>query len=263
MQRAETKQLLKYLDKGKDSWRLAGFVGSLLLILVSFMSVFVNIVQLNVPYTILNVFTMVFGLMSLALEYDKDHWISKDLVVVVEREAAFLTRPYGRAGFYFFVGLLLACEGYVLDFVVGLLLVVVGGFIFYSSYKMYAALALLMTPTKTRLEVLRLFQSIAGADRVIDTSELANLFMALGQPLNKYEIEAALFALDENGDGKISQDEFCYYWKNNVGFVGEVRVEGYGMLTTFFSSLTGLGALGLIGFSIYRNALNIFSKLVQ
>ena len=263
MQRTEMKQLLKYVDEGKDSWRLAGFVCSLLLILVSFMSVFVNIVQLNVPYAVLNVFTMAFGLISVALEYNKAHWLTKDLVQMVEKEAKFLSRPYGRAGFYFFVGLMLACEGYILDFVVGLLLVAVGGFIFYSSYKMYAALALVMTPTKTRQEVLRLFQSIAGVDRVIDSSELANLFMALGQPLNKYEIEAALFALDENGDGKISQDEFCYYWKNNVGFAGEVSVEGYGMLTTFFTSVAGMGAMGLIGFSIYRNALNIFSKLVQ
>ena len=47
MQRTETNELLKYVDEGKDSWRFAGFVCSLLLVLVSFLSVFVNILQVR------------------------------------------------------------------------------------------------------------------------------------------------------------------------------------------------------------------------
>ena len=47
MQRNETNELLKYVDEGKESWRFAGFVCSLLLVLVSLLSVFVNILQVT------------------------------------------------------------------------------------------------------------------------------------------------------------------------------------------------------------------------
>lgn len=195
----------------------------------------------------------------MSLEY-KSHWLTKDLVATIKKEVKFISTPYGRAGFYVFVGLLLACEGYVLDFIVGLLLVAVGVFIFYSSWKMYKALDTLMTPTMSRVEVLQQFRQIAGHDNVIDTSELVQLFMALGQPLNKYEIETALFALDENGDGKISEAEFCYYWKNNVGYSDEPKQShGSTMVSTLLAVIVVLGATGLIGFSVYRNAVTVFA----
>ena len=48
MQRTETNELMRYVDEGKDSWRFAGFVCSLLLVVVSLLSVFVNILQVIV-----------------------------------------------------------------------------------------------------------------------------------------------------------------------------------------------------------------------
>jgi hypothetical protein len=202
---------------------------------------------------------MAFGLVSMSLEY-KNHWLTKDFVALIKKEAKFLSTPYGRAGFYVFVGLLLACEGYLLDFIVGLLLVAVGGFIFYSSWKMYRALGAFMTPTMSRVQVLQQFRQIAGRDNVIDSSELVQLFMALGEPLNKYEIETVLFALDENGDGKISEAEFCFYWKKHAGFSDEPKqAHGETMVTTLLTTLAVLGVVGLIGYSVYRNAVSVFA----
>lgn len=121
---------------------------------------------------------------------------------VTFRQARFLATPYGRAGFYFFMGLLLACEGFLVDLIAGCFMSCIGIVIFYSSYRMYHALRDLMKPEYTQAAIITKFREFSGSDNKMNSEELTKLFASLGHNLNRYELEAALLDLDENDDGE-------------------------------------------------------------
>ncbi|KJE93370.1 hypothetical protein CAOG_04169 [Capsaspora owczarzaki ATCC 30864] len=52
----------------------------------------------------------------------------------------------------------------------------------------------------------------------LDSAELKSLCYDLGHPLSPVELDLALKMLDENGDGKISYNEFAQWWQQQDRF---------------------------------------------
>jgi hypothetical protein len=106
------------LEKGDVSWKYASVLAGGMLCLVSFLGLASSIMSLSPMKAVLHLYIFAFGVIFLVLEYP-DSYLPRDYVVSLKTEALFLTKAYGRAVFYFFVGLLVSCIGGLLNLVVG------------------------------------------------------------------------------------------------------------------------------------------------
>ena len=112
------QQLKLYAEQGQWTWRIAGFLAGLLIVGSSVFSFIAHFFSLSPFSALLDVYLILFGFLACILEY-KDLLLTAKVLEVIKREALFLYRPYGRAAFYFFVGLLLIANGGLLGFLVG------------------------------------------------------------------------------------------------------------------------------------------------
>jgi EF-hand domain len=188
-----------------------------------------------VPCSYLYLIYIVCSVLSVCMEY-KDQMLTAKYIDLIRREAHFLTTPYGtvnffagaqclrnfssapyqcnsayvntlircytlplagRAAFYFFVGVLMVCKGGILDFVAGLFLAVIGVIIYHSSRKSYAALEAIRGQRHSEAELRARF-------RAYDTNKNGQL--------DSKELETALFLLDKDGNGEVSEEEFLNWY---------------------------------------------------
>ena len=169
------------------------------------------------PFTaILDVYIFFFGLVAAALEYKK-RLMTEKWLKILRREALFLSRPYGRAIFYFFCGVLMIAKGGLITFICGLFVTAVGAFIYLSSKQAYNKLYELHTQNLTDKDIETHFKKHdKNGDGKLDTDELGSLCRELGRPLTRNEMESAIFELDADGSGFIEMNELLEWWKNRV-----------------------------------------------
>lgn len=137
-------ELKKYAEEGQWTWKVAAFIAGLLIMTVSFLSLLSNLFGLSPIRLVLSLYIFAFGAITCILEY-KDKLLTTKFIHILRREALFITRPYGRAGYYIFVGLLVSCQGGFLSFFIGLYTLVVGLIIFQSSRQAMSSLRELRT----------------------------------------------------------------------------------------------------------------------
>ena len=159
-------------------------------------------------------------IMSIAilLEY-KEKVLSAKYLTILHKQALFLFNPYGRAVFYFFVGVLILVKGGLISFFVGLYTAAVGLFIYYNSTKAFSVMHDLKRRDPDNAHSLndgqiaqKFYSYDKNNDGYIDVKELNNLCTELGQHLSENELTTAMFILDRNDDGKISMEEFKSWW---------------------------------------------------
>ena len=205
-------ELLKYAEDGNWSWRVAGFLVGGFCMASSFLEFWSNLFGLQPFYILLDVYIFLFGLLAVCLEY-KDQMLTASYVAMISQEAHFLTTPYGRAAFYFFVGLLMVCKGGLLNWVGGLFACVVGVVIYRSSRRSYEALAQMRGSQENVDAVRSKFRAFDTARTgQLTTAQLAQLCASLGSTMTRQEIESALFILDTDGNGHVSEEEFVGWW---------------------------------------------------
>lgn len=134
---------------------------------------------------------------------------------MLRKEALFLYRPYGRASFYFFVGLLVFSQGGYFGLVVGLYVMAVGVIVFTASRSALQQLEALRAGRMDEAQIAAKFKMDANKDGSLDSTELAKLCKSMGVQLTLNELESALFILDKNHDGKIQYAEFLRWFKTD------------------------------------------------
>lgn len=205
-------ELLKYAEDGNWSWRVAGFCVGLFMMASSFLEFWSNLFGLAPFYVLLDVYIFLFGVLAVCLEY-KDQMLTAKYVALIKAEAHFLTTPYGRAAFYFFVGLLMVCKGGLLNWLGGLFACVIGVIIYRSSRRSYEVLAQIRGSQGNVDAVRQKYRSFdAARTGQLTTTQLAQLCSSLGSTLTRQELESALFILDTDGNGLVSEDEFVSWW---------------------------------------------------
>ena len=113
-----------------------------------------------------------------------------------------------------FKGILEVVKGGVLGFAIGIYIAFIGAVIYRGSRRANRALEEMRMQGKfTEADLIRKFSEFdRDGSGQLDAKELGNLCASLGYNLTRNEIESALFILDGNRSGKISLDEFKYWW---------------------------------------------------
>ncbi len=205
-------QLKKMVEEGDSSWKYLGFIAGVLIMCISFMGFLSSLFGFAPVLALLYVYFFCAGALMAALEF-KDSFIPTSYREQIRKEALFLYRPYGRASFYFGVGILLVSLGGVITPLIGIYTAAVGIYIYFGSVGALKTLNALREQSNDE-EMMR--RKFAEADRdgsgYIMPEELAVVCTALGTTLKKNELETAVFLLDKNDDGKISYEEFRSWW---------------------------------------------------
>jgi hypothetical protein len=210
-------QLKLYAEDGNYTWKFLGFIAGLLLMGISFLNFFSHL--LFPAYAVLDVYIFVFGAIACVLEF-KDKVFTKSYLVLIRKEAAFLYKPYGRALFYIFVGVLEIAKGGILSLIVGLYVTVVGFIIYQSSLVAIKQLNELKDAKYNEKTIASKFQEFdADNSGTLDTKEVAALCQSLGSVLTLNELESAIALLDTNNDGRIQYSEFFDWWKGKDDFL--------------------------------------------
>ena len=115
---SELQKLKKAADEGEYSWTVASVLAGVLLCVSGFFGMASSVVYLSPFSFVLNLYITAFGAIFIVLEY-KQKFFTKQYLSLLRSEALFLTRPYGRALFYVFVGVLVVCSGGLLNLLIG------------------------------------------------------------------------------------------------------------------------------------------------
>lgn len=206
--------LKKLVEDGDGSWKYLGFIAGLLIMFISFTSFLSAIFSFAPVLAILYMYFFCAGALMSALEF-KDSFIPATWREKIRKEALFLYRPYGRAGFYFGVGLILITVGGVLTPLIGIYTSGVGIYIYYGSVGAVKNLNALRAQAHDEGAMRAKFKE-ADTDNsgYISPEELSGICASLGTTLKKNELESAVFLLDKNDDGKISFEEFSEWWQS-------------------------------------------------
>ena len=124
--------LKKAVDEGDGSWKYLGFAAGMAIMLVSFLGFLSALFGFAPVLSILYLYMFCAGALMAALEF-KNSFIPPAYIERIRKEALFLYRPYGRAAFYFGVGLVLVSIGGLLTPLVGIYTSGVGVYIYYGS----------------------------------------------------------------------------------------------------------------------------------
>jgi hypothetical protein len=209
------EQLLKVkkiVEDGESTWKYMGFIAGCLIMCMSFLGALSSFFGLGLVSCIMYMYLFAAGALMVCLEF-KHALIPVQYKEIIRREALFIYRPYGRAGFYIFVGLIMMGLGGLLTPLVGLYSAGVGAYIYYGSTNAMKALDNMKKGSEDPVVIRAKFQSAdKNGDGFLDSTELAAICADMGTTLNKNELESALFMLDKNGDGKVSLEEFQVWW---------------------------------------------------
>lgn len=211
-------ELKKYAEEGSYTWKVLGFIAGGLLMSVAFLDFFSHIFSLSPFAAILDIYIFFFGAVAVMLEF-KDQFLTKRYIEMIRKEAFFLYKPYGRAAFYSFVGVLLIAKGGILDFIVGLYTLFVGVAVYYGSTQALLELNKLKDVNfKTVEEIEACFKKFDKDNSgSLDTAELDALTTELmGKPLTRNELASAEFLLDSDGNGAIEMEEFIIWWRSRI-----------------------------------------------
>lgn len=215
--RSKFLELRKYAEEGNWSWRVLGFIAGLLVMWLSIMSILTNLISLSPFRAVLNIYLFFFGLAACLLEF-KERTLTVTYLTVLQREALFLTRPYGRAAFYFFLGLLIVSIGGLLNLIVGAYVTGLGLVVYYSSTQAYTQLNTLKASLTEKQVEEKFYAFDKDRSNSLSVAELGALCASLGAHMNAHQLESALFILDKNGDGLIALEEFKRWWNDRQDF---------------------------------------------
>lgn len=212
-------EMKKYADEGNYSWKVAGGIAGAAIMFHAATSCLAHALTLSPATAVIDIYLFLFGLFACILEF-KEQSFTKRGLDMLKREALFLYRPYGRASFYFFVGVLVLATGGMQGFLIGLYCSAVGLFVFFASRDAVQRLDQLRKTIHDDQDLAKKFKEFDKDNNgFLDNKELAALCQSLGTNLTIHELESAILILDSNGDGKISYNEFVDWWNGKQDLV--------------------------------------------
>ena len=210
--KAKLLAMKKAAEDGNWTWRLGGLISGIIMIVLGSMDVLNHLSRISPFDAIIDVYIVMAGFIAILLEH-RNQMLTREYLLILEREARFLCRPFGRACFYLFVGTLLVSIGGILGFLGGLFIIIVGIAVLTGSRTSYQVLKQLQQEQYNKETITaKFYEYDKNRSGYLDSAEVSSLCTSLGTTLSRNELESALFILDKNGDGKISLAEFLIWW---------------------------------------------------
>lgn len=210
--RAELSAIQKMMEEGTLTWKVLGSVGGAAMVGTGSLSFLGHFLFFNYFGAILDVYIVLFGLLSIVLEY-KEMILPTKWVDQLKVEAKFMYKPYGRAILYIFFGILLISQQSLFYICTGIYLILIGGLVVYTAQGAQKALD---NFKGQKLSFYQLKEAYAKADKDkngLNAQELSALMKSFpGCSMSDNEVLTAIDLLDKDSSGRISYEEFSNWY---------------------------------------------------
>jgi len=205
--RAEINSIVKYAEEGDWTWKLLGMFGGLGMMATGSLSFLGHFFLFNYFGAILDVYIVLFGILSIILEY-KESILPARWVDNLKVEAKFMYKPYGRAVLYIFFGVLLVSQGAFLYTLLGVYLCGIGALVLYYATQAQKALDAFKAKKLSSWQLKSEYDKVDKNHNGLTPGELAKIITKFGCSMSENEVAAAIGLLDKDSSGRVTYDEF-------------------------------------------------------
>jgi hypothetical protein len=205
------------LNEGSWSLRMLALLGALAMIVVSILGVVNDILGLNTVSAIFGIYSLLFGVLIIVLEYGKQLFCVARLESGLYKNAQFLKYVWGRGYLIFFAGTLELAQNDVINIVVGVYGCVVGILFVVVGRSAAKKLAQARRSKYSPDEIHKMFD-IADNDSIgsLNADQFANLTRQLGMDLTRREVESSFEQLGEDKKGRVNYENVLLWWNNEA-----------------------------------------------
>lgn len=210
----EFEKAKKYLSNLDLTVNSLGLVAGCLIVFWGITCALSSTFAMNPLAMIADIFLSIFGFTMCVLEM-KEKSFSKKFLKWIEREIHLLFTPYGRSGLYMLAGIFLISRnsGFFPN-LTGIFTIFVGGLASWSTKVAYDTLGLLLDEQYTEETISAKFDEFDNDNSGdLDIKEMHDLCKSLSKTMSDAQLEAAIYALDQNQSGKIDKTEFIEWWR--------------------------------------------------
>jgi len=201
------------------------FFGGCAMVLTNIYELFLEIFHFNVLKIFTSAYLLVFGLTICIIEGNEKLYLfsSSSLFEVILTYAKFLKHVLGRGSFYFIVGTMQASKKSWIDLTLGVYFIFLGFTLIFILVALTASKNHSFTALPSSIdEIHELFQTHdKNKDGFLDYDEFGNILKSWGVVLSADDLEIACYAVDQDGDEKISEQELLDWWESVQNFNSE------------------------------------------
>jgi hypothetical protein len=210
--RQEISSIIKYVEDGNWTWKVLGSFGGIAMVACGSLSFLGHFLLFDYFGAILDVYIVLFGLLSIVLEY-KDTFLPAKWVEQLKVEAKFMYKPYGRAVLYIFFGILLISQQSLLYICTGFYLIGVGGTVVYYATQAQKALQNFKDQKLSFYQLRDAYDKADKDKKGLTPAELSSMVSKFpGCAMSENEVLSAVDLLDKDSSGRVSYDEFSKWY---------------------------------------------------
>mmetsp|Transcript_2717 Transcript_2717/g.3868 ORF Transcript_2717/g.3868 Transcript_2717/m.3868 type:complete len:272 (+) Transcript_2717:50-865(+) len=224
------KVLASKATDGSTSQRSLAVVGGIGMTVIGVLSFLSDTLTLSVVSALLSAYIILFGLITVVLE-SKHALCSAERKNKIYEYVKALEFVWGRGIFYLFCGIVMFSVGGIFNYIGGLYMLLLGGWMLYNGVKSFNHLGGLKGEIKNEKEAaakFREFDTDKSGD--LDSREFANLAKALGHELSHPLLETTIKLLDTDRSGTISLKEFLDWYNSKDDPMSAMSAEGMNMV---------------------------------
>jgi hypothetical protein len=200
------------VQDGQLSIRLMALLSATALLLTSLLGLFGAILSFHISETIIEVYSILFGIIMILLE-SKQLNLPQKYLDKLYHYALFLKYVWGRGMCYLFAGSLhLLLDGSVLDYIVGGMIVLVGVVYIVVGKMATQKLKDLRKSLHSDAQIKNKFAAADTTKKGLTLDQFKTLTDHLGLDLNHREAEVIFLHLDKSADGLLTYQEFQGWW---------------------------------------------------
>jgi len=208
-----SNQIQKWIAGGNWSLRMLCLGGGIGMIISGFMSCLKGALTLSLLSAFNELCIILFGAIVILIESPGD-MCSYKAKEFVHNYLKFLSFLWGRAIFYFYIGLSMFSTG--TDFIMGLYMFLVGLLYLAVAFATSGKLDDLKNALGDKERIKEKYIEFAGTNQLMDDKEFCMFCAHFGISLNHNELEAAILNIDVDHDGYIELSELQAWMDSNV-----------------------------------------------
>ena len=210
-------ELQEGVDEGNMSLRLLSSIGALMLIVVTFLTSFADLLMISGGSFLFGVYGFLLGFIILILEYGKRVPAFGTMEAKLYENMRCLKTVWGRGCLLFFAGTVEFAQNDFINYAVGIYLCSVGVLFILVGRSAARKTATARRNMYTHEQLEKMF---VGVDQegggYITKKEFGNLTRELDMDLTRREVEIAFRAIDTQNESRINFEAFMRWWNDEA-----------------------------------------------